>query len=67
MEHLPEPLTRDRRSRWWRGERGLETVEYALIAALLVVVLLAILPQVSQAFIDAYTAVNDALADAMSG
>jgi Flp pilus assembly pilin Flp len=48
-------------------ERGLETVEYALIAAVLLGAVAAIVPQFSAEFVAAYSAINDAIASALGG
>lgn len=67
MRNLETPPPHVPQSRIWSGDAGLEVVEYALIAALLLGVLLVILPQFSSEFIAALAAINNALADAMGG
>ena len=64
MNHLHTPPS------WrcsWRCDRGLEAVEMALIAALVLGGLLIILPQFSTEMVAAYSRINDALASAMGG
>ena len=48
-------------------EHGLEMVEYALVAAILLGVVAAIVPQISVEFRAAYQAINDALVGAFGG
>lgn len=67
MYHPEEPPPPEQLKRALDCEAGLEVVEYALIAALLLGVLLVILPQFSQEFISGFTAINNALAEAMGG
>lgn len=66
MQHAQEP-PREPRQQTWRDDAGLEVVEYALIAALLLGALLIILPQFSSEFVAAFTSINNAIAEAMGG
>lgn len=67
MEQLSEPRVRARIMPLRIDERGLETVEYALIAAVLLGTVAAIVPQFSAEFVAAYSAINDAIASALGG
>ena len=58
-----EPLAR--RSRW-RGDEGLETIEYALVLALLITALVSILPQFSADFARTYNDIVSSLSAAVS-
>jgi Flp pilus assembly pilin Flp len=67
MEHSPRRLGQDWRIAWWRSDAGLETVEYALLTAVLLGAVIAAFPAIPTAFTEAYSAIADALANAMGG
>lgn len=50
----------------WDDERGIEAVEYALLGAMLVAIILAINPQFSGNLSDAFTNVADTIAGAVN-
>ena len=55
------------RGRRWRGESGLETIEYALIAALILTALLAAIPLIAAEVFPTYSSIIDAINDALPG
>jgi Flp pilus assembly pilin Flp len=50
----------------WSDERGLEAVEYALVGAMLVAILLAINPQFSNGIAGVYTTISNAISSAVN-
>jgi len=67
MENSRARPEHGRSLRWWRGESGLETVEYALLAAVLLGAVIAAFPAIPTGFTDAYSAITDAIAAALGG
>jgi len=67
MEHSPTRLGRDWLTSRWLSDAGLETVEYALVAAVLLGAVIAAFPAIPTGFTEAYSAITSALADAMGG
>ena len=55
------------RGRRWRGESGLETIEYALIAAVILTALLASIPLIAAEVFPAYSTIIDAIINALPG
>ena len=48
-----------------RDEEGASAIEYALIAAMVAIVLVAIIPDINEAVTGIFTAIQDALTDAV--
>lgn len=66
MQRVRAPLHQQDGSWSWHDDAGLEMVEYALIAAVLLGGLILIVPQFTDSFTQAYVALINALSAAMS-
>lgn len=67
MECSSDTPRRARSRLLWRCDAGLEAVEYALIAALLLGGILVAVPANIDAFTDAYNAITNAIVSALGG
>jgi len=67
MERSPTRLGHNWAIVRWRSEAGLETVEYALLAAVLLGAVIAAFPAIPTSFTQAYSAIADALGGALGG
>lgn len=67
MEHSPTRHGCDRATPWWRSDPGLETVEYALLIAVLLGAVILAFPAIPTGFTAAYSAIADALGGALGG
>lgn len=69
MERSPEQFGRRRSDGGHpqRSEAGLETIEYALIAALVLTALLASIPLIAEEVFPAYNAIINAINDGLGG